>query len=229
MSSWLAHDDELGIPSGIGHDSSLHDLIGIAAPPRVEQIRSVPLQPQEERDHVRARPFMVCSLEPKRQDLASMAIVVRVFAHVSDETSGSRRPNNLAVGFEKGGTVRGGSAREEYATNASFLDGVWWTAGGSNPRPLHCERSALPAELAARVLKPWHPARKTSTGRDQQGYHASDAAATAELVRYTRCSSCGAHRRDPGIPPVHTAPGVATSGAACGGRRAGTSHTTCQD
>jgi hypothetical protein len=25
----------------------------------------------------------------------------------------------------------------------------WWTAGGSNPRPLHCERSALPAELAA--------------------------------------------------------------------------------
>ena len=30
----------------------------------------------------------------------------------------------------------------------------WWTAGGSNPRPLHCERSALPAELAAhpRVL-----------------------------------------------------------------------------
>jgi hypothetical protein len=27
--------------------------------------------------------------------------------------------------------------------------GDWWTAGGSNPRPLHCERSALPAELAA--------------------------------------------------------------------------------
>src|SRR5581483_2836554 len=26
---------------------------------------------------------------------------------------------------------------------------AWWTAGGSNPRPLHCERSALPAELAA--------------------------------------------------------------------------------
>src|SRR3954451_16861675 len=28
----------------------------------------------------------------------------------------------------------------------------WWTAGGSNPRPLHCERSALPAELAAHVI-----------------------------------------------------------------------------
>src|SRR5262249_50322142 len=25
----------------------------------------------------------------------------------------------------------------------------WWTAGGSNSRPLRCERSALPAELAA--------------------------------------------------------------------------------
>ena len=26
---------------------------------------------------------------------------------------------------------------------------IWWTTGGSNPRPLHCERSALPAELVA--------------------------------------------------------------------------------
>ena len=25
----------------------------------------------------------------------------------------------------------------------------WWTEGGSNSRPLHCERSALPAELSA--------------------------------------------------------------------------------
>src|SRR5262249_45917471 len=30
----------------------------------------------------------------------------------------------------------------------------WWTAGGSNPRPLHCERSALPAELAAHRVIP---------------------------------------------------------------------------
>jgi hypothetical protein len=30
---------------------------------------------------------------------------------------------------------------------------IWWTAGGSNPRPLHCERSALPAELAARLVR----------------------------------------------------------------------------
>jgi hypothetical protein len=25
----------------------------------------------------------------------------------------------------------------------------WWTVGGSNPRPPHCERGALPAELTA--------------------------------------------------------------------------------
>ena len=25
--------------------------------------------------------------------------------------------------------------------------GKWWSGRGSNPRPLHCERSALPAEL----------------------------------------------------------------------------------
>src|SRR3990167_4249293 len=27
------------------------------------------------------------------------------------------------------------------------LSGKWWSGRGSNPRPLHCERSALPAEL----------------------------------------------------------------------------------
>jgi hypothetical protein len=27
----------------------------------------------------------------------------------------------------------------------------WWTARGSNPRPPHCERGALPTELAAHV------------------------------------------------------------------------------
>lgn len=28
----------------------------------------------------------------------------------------------------------------------------WWTRRGSNPRPLRCERSALPAELRAHIL-----------------------------------------------------------------------------
>ena len=29
---------------------------------------------------------------------------------------------------------------------------LWWTAGGSNPRPPRCERDALPTELAAHAL-----------------------------------------------------------------------------
>ena len=28
---------------------------------------------------------------------------------------------------------------------------IWWTRRGSNPRPLRCERSALPAELRAHI------------------------------------------------------------------------------
>ena len=28
----------------------------------------------------------------------------------------------------------------------------WWTVRGSNPRPLHCERSTLPAELTAPIF-----------------------------------------------------------------------------
>jgi hypothetical protein len=31
----------------------------------------------------------------------------------------------------------------------NWLNGFWWTAGGSNSRPPRCERGALPAELAA--------------------------------------------------------------------------------
>src|SRR5262245_17385789 len=42
-------------------------------------------------------------------------------------------------------TESGRSTAEEI-TNA---EARWWTAGGSNSRPLRCERSALPAELAA--------------------------------------------------------------------------------
>ncbi len=31
----------------------------------------------------------------------------------------------------------------------SFYKGIWWTWGGSNPRPHRCERCALPTELHA--------------------------------------------------------------------------------
>ena len=32
--------------------------------------------------------------------------------------------------------------------------GAWWRWGDSNPRPLHCERSALPTELHPHVIGP---------------------------------------------------------------------------
>jgi hypothetical protein len=41
---------------------------------------------------------------------------------------------------------------------------IWWRAGESNPRPLRCERSALPTELAPHL---WEPA--TRTERNPQG------------------------------------------------------------
>src|SRR4051812_40889816 len=45
----------------------------------------------------------------------------------------------------------GAATCARHGTRAEVPKGEgWWTAGGSNPRPLHCERSALPAELAAR-------------------------------------------------------------------------------
>lgn len=41
---------------------------------------------------------------------------------------------------------------EKGEARRAFPDGLrmWWRGGGSNSRPLHCERSALPAELPPR-------------------------------------------------------------------------------
>src|ERR1035437_8531944 len=48
-----------------------------------------------------------------------------------------------------------GAARRMEASRYATEDGGgnWWTTGGSNPRPLHCERSALPAELVAHFCR----------------------------------------------------------------------------
>ena len=47
----------------------------------------------------------------------------------------------------------------------SMLKCRWWTEGGSNSRPLHCERSALPAELSALTTRLYRPASgKRSVG-----------------------------------------------------------------
>ena len=41
------------------------------------------------------------------------------------------------------------SAKARWATFACIKREGWWTARGSNSRPPHCERGALPTELAA--------------------------------------------------------------------------------
>ena len=63
--------------------------------------------------------------------------------------------------FTRGEERHGGGQADKVASIHVFQDseveadggttgvGIWWTTGGSNPRPLHCERSALPAELVA--------------------------------------------------------------------------------
>ncbi len=38
-------------------------------------------------------------------------------------------------------------ALDHLACVQGFLSGIWWSGGGSNSRPSHCERDALPAEL----------------------------------------------------------------------------------
>ena len=54
---------------------------------------------------------------------------------------------------------------------AELLKKKWWTAGGSNSRPLRCERSALPAELAARFGQecevPARTHRRVAVARDE--------------------------------------------------------------
>src|SRR3989338_5123101 len=42
----------------------------------------------------------------------------------------------------------------------------WWSGRGSNPRPLHCERSALPAELPPRVVAPGPDRAFSNRGAD---------------------------------------------------------------
>lgn len=52
-------------------------------------------------------------------------------------------------------------------TVRDFLKGLWWRGGGSNSRPLHCERSALPAELPP----PWNLLDTYASTCDAQALH----------------------------------------------------------
>ena len=46
-----------------------------------------------------------------------------------------------------------------------FLLVHWWSGGGSNSRPLHCERSALPAELLPRNAAAGRQTHRRPAGR----------------------------------------------------------------
>src|SRR5690606_39404620 len=54
---------------------------------------------------------------------------------------------HAAGGPAKGATPRGGRPETEKAARGRLFPGSWWSQGGSNSRPRHCERRALPAEL----------------------------------------------------------------------------------
>src|SRR5690606_17570989 len=51
--------------------------------------------------------------------------------HLRDAIVGNKKAGNLAVP----------------AFCRLAASGIWWSGGGSNSRPSHCERDALPAEL----------------------------------------------------------------------------------
>ena len=50
---------------------------------------------------------------------------------------------------------------------------IWWSQGGSNSRPRHCERRALPAELWPQRVAP-RPGLRPATHRPRKGTEATD-------------------------------------------------------
>lgn len=49
--------------------------------------------------------------------------------------------------------IRRTETKKPWHTKVSkaFPSGIWWSGGGSNSRPSHCERDALPAELPPQI------------------------------------------------------------------------------
>src|SRR5690554_1400316 len=84
------------------------------------------------------------------------------------------------------GSPRHGRIAETKTPNRDGLGaGCWWSGGGSNSRPSHCERDALPAEL------PPHAGLRFYGGRGR-------AASEIPTVRNGRVGSrCRAQRRTP--------------------------------
>src|SRR5471030_1350686 len=72
---------------------------------------------------------------------------------------------------------------------------IWWTTGGSNPRPLHCERSALPTELVAHIHEQLQYNRcRACTSPDsffECGAIGTDARAKTPAITWLRASHSG--------------------------------------
>jgi hypothetical protein len=60
---------------------------------------------------------------------------------------------------------------ETKMAGVSGHSGVWWSGGGSNSRPLHCERSALPAELPPQTIEAYSTLLTTNFGMTQKKPH----------------------------------------------------------
>ena len=65
-------------------------------------------------------------------------------------------------------------SNKTYGLNHEFKPYLWWTIRDSNPRPLRCERSALPTELIARSVNTGSTdviSIAAKTGREYRLFH----------------------------------------------------------
>ena len=76
----------------------------------------------------------------------------------------------------------GGRLREN-GCRRCFADGGWWSRGGSNSRPPHCERGALPAELRPRNQSRSHRSGAAMTGQRPRSRHIGFASAAIYEAR----------------------------------------------
>ena len=110
-----------------------------------------------------------------------------IMAAVEDELADELRQNS-----------HGSNPAERQKTPISSAFGGWWSRAGSNRRPPHCERGALPAELRPRPQAHGNFARPAASGR-----HLRPAVGRVKNGTQSRCavtSACLA-AADPLVSP----------------------------
>ena len=108
--------------------------------------------------------------------------------------------------------------RKRAGMKPALWNGGWWRRGGSNSRPRHCERRALPAEL-----RPHDQADDTTASVDPKPAGPLAAGRTAVALRQTQHPGCNAR---PGheAPMTQTGPPGFPDGPAGSGKDHGRSH-----